>query len=90
VERGTTLGDIRTSSPTAYLVLHNNSRVAFRRGTFVLEDSVAYDLVIPAGNFKYREAMKKLARAVRSRCVFVFAKITEVEPHKPVNNCSNN
>ena len=49
LEVGTTLGDIRISSPAAYIVDHENNLREFRRSKYQLENGRKYDLVVPQG-----------------------------------------
>lgn len=44
---GTTLGDIRTSHPTAYLITHGNPAEEFRASGYVLVNGAQYDLIVP-------------------------------------------
>jgi len=47
-ESGTSLADIRqTTSPSAYLTLRADSSYTIRRPTFILQDGVEYELVVP-------------------------------------------
>eukprot|EP00033_Pygsuia_biforma_P004191 GCRY01004598.1.p1 GENE.GCRY01004598.1~~GCRY01004598.1.p1 ORF type:complete len:343 (-),score=39.53 GCRY01004598.1:669-1697(-) len=44
---GTSLGDIRLSYPSAYLLTRNSPHIAIRSSGFVLQNGTSYDLVIP-------------------------------------------